>query len=266
VPDSCRHNQPRAIASASPAPYSAGLPPSVNRNGPLIFSMWMRPNGLDRERDLEQFSRHGLGVGERPVGHVSHRRRIPSVACAEGDMRHMNQVLFEAMTIEPLPAGTVHLAYFAHANRERRATPENRPRLAAAAVSARRASKASRASSNVAPMPLGVLRVRIPRRSRKSNAGDLRPAALFHCAQPGVRTRLPPLTSRRSADVATGIVKWFNPSKGYGFIQPDGGGKDVFVHISAVEKAGFTGLAEGAKVSYEIVSDRGKESAGNLRL
>jgi len=66
--------------------------------------------------------------------------------------------------------------------------------------------------------------------------------------------------------VATGIVKWFNPTKGYGFIQPDSGGKDVFVHISAVEKAGFGSLAEGAKVSYEIVSDRSKESAGNLRL
>ena len=67
-------------------------------------------------------------------------------------------------------------------------------------------------------------------------------------------------------DVATGTVKWFNSTKGYGFIQPDGGGKDVFVHISAVEKAGFSSLADGAKVSYEIVSDRGKESAGNLRL
>ncbi len=66
--------------------------------------------------------------------------------------------------------------------------------------------------------------------------------------------------------MAIGTVKWFNATKGYGFIQPDGGGKDVFVHISAVEKAGFTGLAEGTKVSYEIVSDRGKESAGNLRL
>lgn len=53
--------------------------------------------------------------------------------------------------------------------------------------------------------------------------------------------------------------------QGYGFIQPDDGGKDVFVHISAVEKAGFSGLAEGAKVSYEIVSDRGEQSAGNLR-
>jgi cold shock protein len=67
-------------------------------------------------------------------------------------------------------------------------------------------------------------------------------------------------------NVATGTVKWFNATKGYGFIQPDGGGKDVFVHISAVERAGFNSLAEGAKVSYEIVSDRGKESAGNLRL
>ena len=62
------------------------------------------------------------------------------------------------------------------------------------------------------------------------------------------------------------FVKWFNATKGYGFIQPDAGGKDVFVHISAVEKAGFTGLAEGAKISYEVVSDRGKESAGNLRI
>jgi CspA family cold shock protein len=66
--------------------------------------------------------------------------------------------------------------------------------------------------------------------------------------------------------VATGTVKWFNPTKGFGFIQPDGGGKDVFVHISAVEKAGLGNLNEGAKVSYEIVSDRGKESAGNLRV
>jgi CspA family cold shock protein len=66
--------------------------------------------------------------------------------------------------------------------------------------------------------------------------------------------------------VATGTVKWFNPTKGFGFIQPDNGGKDVFVHISAVEKAGLSNLNEGAKVSYEIVSDRGKESAGNLRV
>jgi len=59
-------------------------------------------------------------------------------------------------------------------------------------------------------------------------------------------------------------VKWFNPVKGFGFIQPDTGGKDVFVHISAVEKAGLSNLNEGAKVSYEVVANRGKESAENL--
>jgi len=66
--------------------------------------------------------------------------------------------------------------------------------------------------------------------------------------------------------VAMGIVKWFNSTKGYGFIQPEAGGKDVFVHISAVERAGLSSLNEGAKVSYDVVSDRGKESAGNLRV
>jgi len=65
----------------------------------------------------------------------------------------------------------------------------------------------------------------------------------------------------------TGTVKWFNPTKGYGFIQPDSGTKDVFVHASAVERSGMSGLAEGQKVSYELQSDRrtGKESAGNLK-
>ena len=67
--------------------------------------------------------------------------------------------------------------------------------------------------------------------------------------------------------MAKGTVKWFNPGKGYGFIKPDDGGKDVFVHISAVEKAGYTNLAEGARVSYEVVMGRGgKMSAENLRL
>jgi CspA family cold shock protein len=66
--------------------------------------------------------------------------------------------------------------------------------------------------------------------------------------------------------VAMGTVKWFNPTKGYGFIQPDTGGKDVFVHISAVEKAGYTGLAEGVKVSFDVVPNRGKESAENLKV
>jgi cold shock protein len=63
-----------------------------------------------------------------------------------------------------------------------------------------------------------------------------------------------------------GTVKWFNSTKGYGFIQPDNGGKDVFVHISAVEKAGFISLAEGAKVSFDVVNNRGKDSAENLRI
>jgi len=64
----------------------------------------------------------------------------------------------------------------------------------------------------------------------------------------------------------TGSVKWFNPTKGYGFIQPQSGGKDVFVHISAVERAGLSTLNEGQIVSYEIVSNRGKESAENLKV
>jgi CspA family cold shock protein len=66
--------------------------------------------------------------------------------------------------------------------------------------------------------------------------------------------------------VASGTVKWFNPTKGYGFIQPQSGGKDVFVHISAVERAGLSTLNEGQIVEYEIISDRGKESAGNLKV
>ena len=66
--------------------------------------------------------------------------------------------------------------------------------------------------------------------------------------------------------MAKGTVKWFNPSKGFGFIQPTDGGKDVFVHISAVEKAGLTTLNEGQNVEYEEVSNKGKTSAENLKI
>lgn len=65
--------------------------------------------------------------------------------------------------------------------------------------------------------------------------------------------------------MATGTVKWFNATKGFGFIQPDGGGKDVFCHISAVEKAGLSGLQEGQKISFEIITERGRQSAGDLK-
>ncbi|HGG65118.1 MAG TPA: cold-shock protein [Rhodobacteraceae bacterium] len=67
--------------------------------------------------------------------------------------------------------------------------------------------------------------------------------------------------------MATGTVKWFNTTKGYGFIAPDDGGNDVFVHISAVEAAGMTGLADNQKISYEMVEGRdGRSSAGELKL
>ena len=67
--------------------------------------------------------------------------------------------------------------------------------------------------------------------------------------------------------MATGTVKWFNATKGFGFIQPDDGAQDVFVHISAVERAGLSSLNDGQKVSYELVSDKrsGRMSADNLR-
>ena len=65
--------------------------------------------------------------------------------------------------------------------------------------------------------------------------------------------------------MATGTVKWFNPTKGFGFIQPESGDKDVFVHISAVEKAGMASLSEGQRISYELITEKGRTSAGNLQ-
>ncbi len=65
--------------------------------------------------------------------------------------------------------------------------------------------------------------------------------------------------------MTTGTVKFFNTQKGYGFIQPDDGSKDVFVHITAVERAGMRSLVEGQKLSFEIVTERGKQAAGNLQ-
>ena len=71
---------------------------------------------------------------------------------------------------------------------------------------------------------------------------------------------------QRIKNMATGTVKWFNNRKGYGFICPDEGGNDVFVHITAVQKAGLKTLKENAKVSYELMEEKGKTVAGNLKL
>jgi cold shock protein len=82
----------------------------------------------------------------------------------------------------------------------------------------------------------------------------------------GVVRRYHRKSKMETAAMATGIVKWFNPTKGYGFIQPQGGGKDVFVHISAVERAGLSTLNEGQQVQYEEVANKGKTSAENLKV
>ena len=85
----------------------------------------------------------------------------------------------------------------------------------------------------------------------------------FISENPKVEIRKP----REERAMATGTVKWFNATKGFGFIQPDAGGADVFVHISAVERAGMRDLNEGQKIAYEVVADRrtGKSSADNLK-
>ena len=108
------------------------------------------------------------------------------------------------------------------------------------------------------------------RRSGKTSAGSLQ--ALDEGEAPRRRedrSATPPSRSEGPGEgAASGVVKWFNPTKGFGFIQPDHGGGDVFVHISAVEQAGLASLDEGQTVDFEVVTDRrsGKLSAANLRV
>ena len=92
-------------------------------------------------------------------------------------------------------------------------------------------------------------------------------AGIVGAACSDARSRRPlNLTHIRRSTVQKGTVKWFNPTKGYGFIRPSTGDKDVFVHISAVERAGLNALNEGQTVEYELVSNRGKTSAENLKV
>jgi cold shock protein len=87
------------------------------------------------------------------------------------------------------------------------------------------------------------------------------------CIAGSIQSKFPLYTgATQEKDVATGKVKWFNPTKGYGFIQPTGGGADVFVHISAVERAGLSTLQENQAIEFEIVSNRGRNSAENLKV
>ena len=89
------------------------------------------------------------------------------------------------------------------------------------------------------------------------------PLCLMACIRGGRPTAAN--NSQSGYTMASGTVKWFNATKGFGFIQPDNGGKDVFVHISAVERAGLNGLNEGQKITYDVVNERGKDAAANLK-
>lgn len=97
--------------------------------------------------------------------------------------------------------------------------------------------------------------------------GNLRRGLLFHSPVTGSRALGSREKQFKEENMATGTVKWFNATKGFGFIQPDDGSADVFVHISAVERAGMRGLTDGQKITYELVKDRksGKMSADNLQ-
>jgi CspA family cold shock protein len=95
----------------------------------------------------------------------------------------------------------------------------------------------------------------------------LRTATFLNCANSRpVRLAGAVLSSETEKQMPSGIVKWFNLEMGYGFIQPDGGGREVLVHVSAVRKAGLSSLTEGARLSYELVSRLGKQSAKDLNV
>ncbi len=81
-----------------------------------------------------------------------------------------------------------------------------------------------------------------------------------------LRKTLKLIFNKEDQIMANGTVKWFNPNKGYGFIKPDDGGKDIFVHISAVKRAGINTLSEGQKISFETATNKGKISAANLKV
>jgi CspA family cold shock protein len=102
------------------------------------------------------------------------------------------------------------------------------------------------------------------RNRRKSSRASLEaPSIAIRSAMGDHRTRR--AFTKGDTIMPTGTVKWFNSQKGFGFIQPDGGGPDVFVHISAVERAGLSGLNEGQKISFDIANERGKTNAANLK-
>src|SRR5262249_53059323 len=113
---------------------------------------------------------------------------------------------------------------------------------------------------------MGINRKGVPPSFRSALPSSRSGSLSSHSPNSDLRVTVRARTQRKEQSMATGTVKWFNPTKGYGFIQPQGGGKDVFVHISAVERAGLSTLNEGQVVQYEIVSNRGKESAENLKV